>query len=70
MAKFSKFSNKKEIIEIEGEVIIETDLAIMINAEGGDEIWLPKSQLEDWPDVGDEGEILLPRWLAEEKELI
>lgn len=56
----------KRMVEIEAEVIAETDMAILID----DGIWLPKSQLEDWPSVGGIGVIIMPEWLAEDKELI
>ena len=51
------------------KVVAETDLAILVKMDGND-IWLPKSQLDDWPDVGDSGTIIIKTWLAEEKELI
>jgi hypothetical protein len=56
------------MIEIEAEVIAETDMAILIN-DGMGEIWLPKSQLDDWPEVYSTGEIVMPEWLAKEKDL-
>lgn len=34
------------------------------------EIWLQKSQLENWPDIEEEGEITMPYWLAMDKDLI
>ena len=34
------------------------------------EIWFPKSQLEDWPDIEKDGEVILPYWLALDKDLI
>jgi len=59
----------RKMIEVFGTVIRETDLAIL--AECGDgEVWLPKSQLEDWPDIDCDGEILMTEWIAEQKELI
>jgi len=51
------------------KVVAETELALLVRIDGKD-IWLPKSQLDDWPDVGDEGGLLIKTWLAEEKELI
>lgn len=69
------FSNQKNLVEIEASVVAETEEgkttvgAVRINA--GDKIvWLPKSQLEDWPDVGEYGTVLMPDWLAREKGLI
>ncbi len=60
----------KGYVEITGTVLIETELAIRADCGLDTPVWLPKSQLEDWPDIGDTGEILIPEWLAEEKELI
>ena len=59
----------KDYIALEGFVKRESAMAILADVEGKN-VWLPKSQLEDWPDVGDEGEILIPEWLAMEKRLI
>lgn len=38
-----------------------------------DEVWVPKSQILEESKVhgkGDSGELAIPRWLAEEKEII
>ncbi len=43
--------------------------ALLVNYEGAT-VWLPKSQIEDWPEVGDSGDVILPEWLAIEKGLI
>ena len=51
------------------EVIRETDDAILVDLEGG-KYWLPKSQLEDWPDKGEKGEVEISEWMAIEKGLI
>ncbi len=64
-----KINGKKYItLEIE-ETVHETDGAILVNYEG-DETWIPKSQLEDWPDVGESGEIIVTEWWAEKEGLI
>jgi hypothetical protein len=55
--------------EIYVEVKSETDKAILVDYEG-EEYWLPKSQLEDWPDVEDSGDIEVPLWLLEEKGMV
>lgn len=59
----------KNMIEISATVIHETDMAIFID-DGDNEVWLPKSQLEDYPDVDETGIVTLPEWLAKDKELI
>ena len=60
----------KGYIEIFGEVKAETDLAILADVGEKNDVWLPKSQLEDWPDVNKSGEIMMTEWIAEEKGLI
>jgi len=57
-----------EIIEIWGTTKAETDMAILVEF-ADDEQWLPKSQLEDWPDVGEEGNVIMPEWLAVDRGL-
>jgi hypothetical protein len=46
----------------------ETPKAHLFVMEGGEEVWLPKSQILsiNW----DTGELELPRWLAEAKQLL
>ena len=58
-----------EYVEIIGTTLRETDDAVLIEFADG-EVWLPKSQLEGWPDVGEEGDVVMPYWLAMDKELI
>lgn len=62
-------SNDKSLIELSGTVLGETDLAVRIDF-GDKTVWLPKSQMEDWPNVGETGEVLVKEWIAKEKELI
>mgnify|MGYP001332524523 CR=1 FL=1 len=62
-------SNDKSLIEVFGTVRGETDMAIRVDF-GTETVWLPKSQCEDWPDVGESGEVLMKEWIAEEKGLI
>ena len=52
-------------------VVTETDAAIGLGSTLGEvEIWLPKRQLEDPPEIGDElSELVMPRWLADDKGL-
>ena len=58
-----------EFVELIGTTKAETNLALLIEfAEG--EVWLPKSQLEDWPDKDEYGLVILPEWLAKDKGLI
>lgn len=58
-----------EYIEIDVETKHETDMAVLFN-DGDNDFWVPKSVLEDWPDVGDTGTALIQEWFAIEKELV
>lgn len=53
------------------EVKVSTDKAAMCLIDG-DEVWLPWSQIHGDSEIegpGDSGNVIIPRWLAEEKEL-
>lgn len=63
------FSNKPHLIEITCFTLYETEKAVRVDA-GDKEVWLPMSQLEDWPEIGCDGVVIMPEWLAKEKELI
>lgn len=43
--------------------------AVLMDIEG-EEVWVPKSIMEEWPDVDDEGEIELPEWFAIQEGLV
>lgn len=47
---------------------VETPKAYLLVMETGEEVWLPKSQIKsiNW----ETGEVQVPRWLAEEKQLL
>lgn len=65
-------SDRNEPVEIAvTEVIAETDKAILCVVDDED-VWIPISQIDDASEVweyGDEGTLVIPRWLAEEKGL-
>ena len=70
-------SRKSELVDVSVMIRAETDKAILvsegINGPDGKEIrhWLPRSQIEIDPNMGDDGAtVTLPRWLCEEKGLI
>lgn len=53
-------------------VITETEEAILCDMDGN-QIWIPKSQIHKSSEVrheGDTGWLVLPEWLAIEKELV
>ena len=58
-----------ELIEVSGTIKAETDLAILVD-DGAFDVWLPKSQIEYFGEVGEECTIELPEWLAYDKKLI
>jgi len=53
-----------KLVDIEVELRHETDAAYLVN-DGGESVWVPKSQCEL-----DGSTLTLPEWLAMEKELI
>ena len=55
-------------ISTKAKAIKETDKAILVEDEFGEEHWVPKSCIEDDSDVqadGDEGELVVKQWYAE-----
>ncbi len=63
-----------EIVYIsEVRVKREEDRAILIIVEEDVEVWIPKSQIHADSEVegeGDEGTLAIPRWLAENEDLV
>ena len=59
----------KDLVEIEAELIKETNAAYLID-DGGGEVWVPKSQLEEVEINGTEISFMAPEWLAQDKGLI
>ena len=63
----------KAMAEFEGcEATQESDAALLVLIDGN-EVWIPKSQLSDESEIqekGDKGLLVIPEWLAIEKELV
>lgn len=55
-----------DIVDLELTLIHETDLAILVKNLKGEDVWLPKSVVEDYGD----GTYAVPHQWAMEKELI
>jgi hypothetical protein len=58
-------SEKVQIQDV--TVVRETEAALLVNIEE-EEIWIPKSQIDDDSEVykiGTEGTLIIPLWLAE-----
>jgi hypothetical protein len=63
------FSNEPGYIELTLEVVAETSQAIRVK-DGFTYAWLPKSVCEDWPDLGETGEVILLESFAIDKGLV
>ena len=61
---------KKRTVEIDGMNIHETFKAVQYSDGEDLKMWLPKSQLIEWPEVGQTGTFEMTEWLAIEKELV
>lgn len=59
-------NGRSNLVDIPGTIEGETTLAYRFN-DGDRTIWLPKSQVE-WDE--DEKVMVMPEWLAHEKELL
>ena len=62
--------NLEGFVELEGTALSDTDLAVAFDFGVDRIIWLPKSMMEDWPDIGENGTVLVQEWIAEEKGLL
>lgn len=64
-------SNRDDLVEIQVEVIGESEFAFFVSDGTYDE-WIPRSAIEnvDEVSVNYEGTIFIPEWLALEKGLI
>jgi hypothetical protein len=60
-----KITGKSDLIEIAAELRHTTSLAFLV-FDGDQQVWLPKSQVEDNGD----GTFTMPEWLARDKGLI
>jgi len=55
------------------EAIHETDSALKVRMEDGKELWFPQDHIDDDSEVwnkGQEGNLVVSDWIAEEKGLI
>ena len=62
--------SKKRTVEIDGLNKKETFKAVLYSDEEDIEIWLPKSQMREWPEPGQAGTFEMTEWIATEKELV
>jgi hypothetical protein len=63
--------DEPEYVEIEGVIEAETSLAVLINTDGDDPTWIPKSQIRS-VDTDKEGLTTLEvaEWFAIKEELV
>jgi hypothetical protein len=60
----------KEVIDITVEILHETENALLV-VSGEVEAWIPKSQIEDMTNLSNGlFEIVIPEWIAEDKNLV
>ena len=62
----------RDIVCVEGVTVVRsTDSAGLYRTEDGTEVWVPWSQVDDRSvdKDGASGELWIPRWLAESKDL-
>ena len=55
------------------EVVRETDLALLLRFEDGDEVWIPKSVIESVDQIRDgdaEIEVSIAEWFCEKEGLV
>jgi hypothetical protein len=57
------------MIEVELTTVNTTKFTVHV-ADGRRGWWLPKQHLEDWPDAGSSGSVIMPYWLGKEKDII
>lgn len=70
-------SKRGELYDVQLVVHRETEKAVLVSEAGDpdDAVWLPKSQVEMYEEVGRHKfwpihQFSMPQWLAEEKELV
>jgi len=61
----SKTSGRSDLVDIPCEIRAQTAKAVQVY-DGKTTVWLPRSQIE----IGDDGTIAMPEWLALDKGLI
>lgn len=64
--------SNRDWVYVEGVEVVEVTKAALKVLVDTSPVWIPKSQLHsdcDLYDEGDEGDLIIPRWLADEKEI-
>jgi hypothetical protein len=65
-------AHDSEDVELTVETVVAvTEDALLCRFDTGDEIWVPRRYVEDTlENVGDQGDVSIPEWLAEKEGLI
>ena len=61
---------EEEYVEIDVRTLHWTEFAVLFDVGGDEDVWIPKSALEDWPDKRQNGVAIVARWFAEKKGLV
>ena len=64
------YGSMDKYVTVEGINVFETPEAVCGDFGTDESIWIPKSQMEDWPDLGDFGEWIIQEWIAIEKGIV
>ena len=59
-----------DLVEITIPITHQTEKAILTVSESAKPVWIPKSQIVEIEFHGGEATIIIPEWLAYDKELI
>jgi hypothetical protein len=74
-----RYTHYEETVSIDDvKAIRSTQMALLVRIggkkeEGGMEVWIPQSQIDGNSEVwkeGDEGELVISQWIAEQKGLV
>lgn len=64
-----KDTDGNEYTEIDVKNVGETEMAVYFD-NGDKKFWIPKSVMEDWPDLNETGTAMIKIWFAEQNDLI
>jgi hypothetical protein len=63
-----------DLVQLDVEVLRETEKALLVRAETGDEVWIPKSVVDDDSECfslkSSPGSMTLPAWFARKERLV
>lgn len=68
-----RYREKRNLIEIEDVLVVEEREKSLLVLYEGEEVLIPRSQISDASEVqgeGDEGILVIPRWLARDRGML